>query len=122
MYYARSRVPSNFGLGIGILLFYIFLLVGISYRQYKRSLFGFTDDWQGGLKNPRVFMEAGELRPFYVEDQRFAHQMYNLLSGQNQLFKAQGFEGKVFIEENDIVATPPGSGFLLSVPSQKYAR
>lgn len=112
MYYARSRVPSNYGVGLGILLFYIIVLTGFSYSRYKRSLFGFTEDWQGGLKNPRLFLESGELRPFYVEDQRFAHQMYNLLSGQNQLFKERGFEGKVFFEENDIVAEPPEVDFF----------
>ncbi len=112
MYLARSRVPSNFGLGLVLLLFYIMILSGISYIRYKRGLFDFTADWQGGLKNPPLFLEGGELRPFYVEDSRFAQQMYNLLSGQNHLFKMGGFEGKIFVEEKDIVAEPLEVDFL----------
>jgi hypothetical protein len=112
MYYARSRVPGNFGLGIGILLFYIIVLGWFSYRRYTRAIFGYTEDWQSGLKNPRLLLEKGELRPFYVEDARFSIQMYNLLSGQNQPFKESGFEDKIYIDDKDIVLQPPEEDFF----------
>ncbi|MCP5046064.1 MAG: ABC transporter permease subunit [bacterium] len=112
MYYAQSRRPENFALGIAILLLYMGLLTGFSFKRYKRSVFGFTDDWQSGLKNPRLQLDKGELRPFYVEDHRFSHQVYNLLSGQNIPFKEHGFEDKIYIEDQDIVLHQASEEFL----------
>jgi ABC-type transport system involved in multi-copper enzyme maturation permease subunit len=112
MFYARSRLPSNFKLGIWIMVFYLGMLSWWSYKRYKRAVFGFTEDWRGGLKNPRLFLDKGELRPFYIEDERFGHQIYNLLSGENQQFKDHGFQDKIYVEDNDIVLQPRKDEFL----------
>lgn len=112
MFYARSRIPENYSIGIGILLVYMVLLSAWSYQRYKRAVFGFSEDWRGGLKNPRLDLKKFQLRPFYIEDERFGHQMYNLLSGHNQAFKDHGFQDKILIEDSDIVMEPQKDEFL----------
>jgi ABC-type transport system involved in multi-copper enzyme maturation permease subunit len=112
MYYASSRVPGNFLFGIIVLMLYIVILSGVSFIRYKKSVFGFELDWKGGLKNPRLMLDTGDLRPFYVEDSRFASQLYNLLSGEIMAFKENGFEDKIYIDDFDMVLEPRERDFF----------
>lgn len=112
MFYARSRIPTNYYLGMGFMFLYLILLTWWSYIRYKRAVFGFSEDWRGGLKNPRLDLRKFQLRPFYIEDERFGHQIYNLLSAQNQAFKDHGFQDKILIEDYDIVVENQKDEFL----------
>jgi len=112
LFYAHSRVPGNFGWGILLTLFYIWVLVFVSFVRFKKMLYRLPTNWKSGLKNPRLNLKKGELRLFYVQDRRFTYQLYNLFSGKNKLFKQNGFEGKVYIDDKDIVVHPQEEKFL----------
>ena len=112
LFYSRSRVPDNFIWGILSSLFYIGILVFMSFVSFKKMLYRLPAEWKSGLKNPRLNLKKGELRLFYVQDRRFSHQLYNLFSGKNLLFEQSGFNDKILIDDRDIVTNPQEEKFL----------
>lgn len=108
----ECMLPENFIPGLVITCIYIAGLLWISLFGFRKVLYSFPANWEIGLKNPTLKMKKGELRIFYVEDERFSHQLFNLLSGRGKAFKENAFIGKVFIDEKDICIQPPDEKFL----------
>jgi len=102
VFYGQTWRPENILWGICLTFIYCGILAFISLYRFKRTIYSFPANWQTGLKNPTLKMKKGELRIFYVEDERFSHQLYNLLAGQHIDFKMNGFIDKIYIDDIDI--------------------
>jgi ABC-type Na+ transport system ATPase subunit NatA/ABC-type transport system involved in multi-copper enzyme maturation permease subunit len=98
---ARSKLPKNFGAGVLINGIYILLLLGIGYLTFKRYMFHIPDKKMPGLKTLEPTIYSKKSLFIVTDDQTTKNQLYNVLNG-----KHKGFEGKVLVNDEDIIADP----------------
>jgi ABC-type Na+ transport system ATPase subunit NatA/ABC-type transport system involved in multi-copper enzyme maturation permease subunit len=98
---ARSKLPKNFGAGVLINGVYILLLLGIGYLVFKRYMFHIPDKKMPELKalEPPIYSKKSLF--IITDDQTIKNQLYNVLNG-----KYRGFEGKVLVNDEDMIADP----------------
>ena len=98
---ARSKLPKNFGAGVLINGIYILLLLAIGYLMFKRYMFNIPDKKMPELKTLEPTIYSKKSLFIVTDDQTTKNQLYNVLNG-----KYKGFEGKVLVNDEDIIADP----------------
>jgi ABC-type branched-subunit amino acid transport system ATPase component len=102
IYHARGWLPGgSFGLGLGVILFFIVSLLYASYLRHKRSLFlsPGKDEEMTGLKELDIDLDKGKSNVVLSNREiTISNHLYNVLSGQNR----EPF-GKVNLDEVNIV-------------------
>ena len=112
VFHARSRLPGYFAWGSILNLFYILVLIQISYNGFKRSMFELPDNQNGEASSTNMQFKKGDFKVFCVDGELFNSLMYSLLSGQNRLLKKKELIGTVNIDGIDIVSKTCKSGFF----------
>ena len=97
LFYAQSHLPYRFWFGI---LFNLIIYIGIggiaAYFCFKRSLLPTPE--KNSTENAKINLKSGEDHHIDTADYAAVDHLYNVLTG-----KTKGFEGKITIDEKNIV-------------------
>jgi ABC-type transport system involved in cytochrome c biogenesis ATPase subunit len=119
-FHAKSRLPGNFPIGILITLGYIFLLLTVSYFQFKKSLFKMKKSELAYCADKvDVKFKKGDFKVWNINGRNFVDLLYNLFSGQNKTIKKKAPEIKVLVDNVDIAAEKNRRDFLYLCHSDK---
>lgn len=99
VFMARSRLPVNFVTGMGIHLFYLFLLVIIAYFRFRHYMFGIPDRKMPALKELAPEINRKKVLFILTDDDVMKNQFFNVANG-----RTAGFEGKVLVDGENIAA------------------
>lgn len=97
IFYAWSQLPGNFSTGLALNLFYIFVLIGISYFRIRKLLFGLPDRKYQELADLELELESGRTEVLLTSENRLIGQVYNFFSGRDN-----GFKGQVLIDNKNM--------------------
>jgi ABC-type transport system involved in multi-copper enzyme maturation permease subunit len=103
LFYARSQIPANFGIGMLISFAYIFILLFISFFLFKKDLYRVKAITNLKRKRADINLLDGVANIFFVEGEDFTELLYAALSGQSETIKNAGFDGNLSFDEIDIL-------------------
>jgi len=111
IYLSRSRLPKPFTQGLLMTTFYIMLLTGFTYYQYKGILDRAHTKMTDNRKHPDLRLTKGQYRIFSIESNFFLNQLYNLFTGytgkkkilfQKKRGEQEGNFPHIYIDDRDI--------------------
>jgi ABC-type Na+ transport system ATPase subunit NatA len=85
IFYAASRLPGKFGLGIGATLSWILVVLFLSYLSYKKALFQIPREQVIGIDDLDIELNKGESNVILSNSsETISSYLYNVLSGKNR--------------------------------------
>jgi hypothetical protein len=111
IYYASSRLPRYYPLGLLLNFFYTVLILCFGYFRFKTYLYSQPQGWENALKNPGLKLKKEKLYTFHVKDRLFSYELYSLLSGRGRLFRQLGVK-EMYIDDQPMVYQPFSCPFL----------
>jgi len=97
LFFAKSRIPHSFLLGVFVSLFYIAVLFIISYRMFLKQNKGEP----GKISDFDVDMKSDEFNYLLTADQGLKSQVYNCFTGKGTTYVKIEVDGKI-LEQKDI--------------------
>jgi ABC-type Na+ transport system ATPase subunit NatA len=98
IFYAKSRLPGYFLIGVLLTIFYVALLSIAAYSRFKKCLFVLPDKTGPDANKLDLSINSGESVVLLTTAGTIINQLYNVFSG---IFR--GFNGKVMVNKEDIV-------------------
>ncbi|MFC2155491.1 ABC transporter permease subunit [Acidobacteriota bacterium] len=98
VFYAKSRRPAYFLVGLLLTIFYIILLYIVSYSRFKKFLFVVPDKTGPDPNKLNLNINSGESVVLLTTADTIIDQLYNVYSGI-----ARGFKGIVTLNKKNIV-------------------
>lgn len=98
IFYARSRRPAYFRIGLLLTIFYIILLYIVSYSRFKKFLFVVPDKTGPDPNKLNLNINSGESVVLLTTADTIIDQLFNVFSGI-----ARGFTGRVTLNKKNIV-------------------
>ncbi len=104
VFYAQSRLPGNFTVGVMVNLFYIAALLWVSYSRFRKALFRLQDKENSGAPPRELKLKKGEFTVLVSEGDLLKNQLFNLWSGETGELQKKGYTIKISIDNHDIAA------------------
>lgn len=119
MYPLQMRIPAALGLGVFLSLLYITVLFTFALRGYRKSLFRLPPKEDGQFNGKPLWMEKSDFMSFYVENDLFGKQMFNLFSGRETKIREKGYSYEIEYGAEDLVHRDKKSDFLYLLHMKK---
>ena len=112
VFYAQSRLPGNFTVGVLVNLFYIAALFWVSYSRFRKALFGLPHNVNSGSPPRELKLKKGEFTVLVSEGDLLKNQLYNLWSGETGELQKKGYTIKISIDDHDISSEKSRENFF----------
>lgn len=112
IFYAKSRLPGNFGIGILITILYIVLFLGFSFYHFLQTLFKLEVGQEVAMHKPVLQLKHGQFRVLVIEGERFKNLLFSLFSGKIREICKKGLIQRVLVDGRDIAVHSLNENFV----------
>jgi ABC-type transport system involved in cytochrome c biogenesis ATPase subunit len=112
MYQLRMSIPAPLGLGVFLSLLYIFIFFCFTHKGYKSRLFFLPPKEESQFSGQPLWLEKSDFVSFYIENDLFGRQMFNLFSGREAEIRAKGYDYEIKYGSEDLLPVENKTGFL----------
>lgn len=85
IFHLKSSLPKYFGAGVALNIFYILMVLFLSYHRFMRVVFQKTENAEA-FRNLDFKFDSGKYFVYFYEDSEVPEQLYNVLSGKFHKF------------------------------------
>lgn len=104
VFYANSRAPGYYFIGVLLNLLYIIFFIQMAYTRFRRSLLTVTEDENGDTFPGELKLEKGDFKVLVSEGKSLKNLLFNVFSGEREALDRDGYTLPVSVAGQPVAA------------------